>query len=352
MPVFHSLSQLLLNLARHSTPQAKVRSDVNIGEIPPGRDSAVRKRLCRHVNMAGRPRTPPCLKSHDTTDSLSNNMQWTRTISASRGWFDLRLDELWRYRDLIMLLVRRDFLALYKQTILGPMWHVVQPLVSALIFSVIFGQIAKIPTDGAPPLLFYLTGLLGWNYFAACLTKTSDTFTANAGIFGKVYFPRLVVPISVVLISLLTFAIQGSVLLALMVYFGWQGAAVHPSPWALIIVPLLILQMAALGLGLGILISALTTRYRDLAFALTFGIQLWMYATPVVYPLSQVPANLYPFVAANPMTPIIETLRHVVLGSGSLNVPMLAVSVAETAVILCLGVLAFVRIEKTVMDTV
>lgn len=279
-------------------------------------------------------------------------MQWTRTISASRGWLDLRLDELWRYRDLIMLLVRRDFLALYKQTILGPLWHVVQPLVSALIFSVIFGQIAKIPTDGAPPLLFYLAGLLGWNYFAACLTKTSDTFTANAGIFGKVYFPRLVVPISVVLISLLTFAIQGSVLMALMVYFGWQGAAVHPSPWALIIVPLLILQMAALGLGLGILISALTTRYRDLAFALTFGIQLWMYATPVVYPLSQVPANLYPFVAANPMTPIIETLRHVVLGSGSLNVPMLAVSVAVTAVILCLGVLAFVRIEKTVMDTV
>lgn len=279
-------------------------------------------------------------------------MQWTRTISARRGWFDLQLGELWRYRDLILLLVKRDFLALYKQTVLGPLWHVVQPLVSAAIFSIIFGQIAKIPTDDAPPLLFYLCGLLGWNYFAACLTKTSDTFTANAGIFGKVYFPRLVVPVSVILISVFTFAIQATVLIGLTGYFILQGIAVHPSPWAVVVVPLLIIQMAALGSGLGILVSAVTTRYRDLAFALAFGVQLWMYATPIVYPLSQVPANLYPFVAANPMTPIIETLRHVVLGSGSFNPTMLAISVAVTATILCLGVIAFVRVEKSVMDTV
>lgn len=280
-------------------------------------------------------------------------MQWTRTISANRGWFDLQLNELWRYRDLILLLVKRDFLALYKQTILGPLWHVVQPLVSALIFSVVFGQIAKIPTDGAPPLLFYLCGLLGWNYFVTCLTKTSDTFTANSGIFGKVYFPRLVVPISVVLISVFTFIIQGSVLVALTAYFSWfKGVAIHTSPWAVIVVPLLILQMAALGLGLGILVSALTTRYRDLAFALAFGVQLWMYATPVVYPLSQVPANLYPFVTANPMTSIIETLRYVVLGSGSFNPSMHVISVAVTITVLCLGIVAFVRVEKSVMDTV
>ncbi|MBC7490217.1 MAG: ABC transporter permease [Glaciimonas sp.] len=248
--------------------------------------------------------------------------------------------------------MKRDFLALYKQTILGPLWHVVHPVVSALIFSVIFGQIAKIPTDGVPPLLFYMSGLLGWNYFVACLQKTSDTFVSNSGIFGKVYFPRLVMPISVILISLVTFAIQGCVLLVLIGFFSWRGFATHLSPWALIAVPLLVLQMAALGLGLGILISALTTRYRDLAFLMGFGVQLWMYATPIVYPLSQVPPHLYPLVAANPMTPIIETMRYMLLGSGTLNTTTLLVSIAETAAILFLGLIVFVRVEKTVMDHV
>lgn len=277
-------------------------------------------------------------------------MKWTKTINARSGWFDLHLGDLWRYRDLIMLFVRRDFLALYKQTVLGPMWFLIQPLVSSLIFSIIFGQIAKIPTDGVPPILFYMSGLVGWNYFVACLTRTSDTFTANAAIFGKVYFPRLAVPVSVILINLLTFAIQATMLLGFIGYYSLKGASIQPA--ALFLVPLLVVQMAALGLGVGILVSALTTRYRDLAVALSFGIQLWMYATPIVYPLSQVPPFLYPFVIANPMTSVIEAFRYALLGSGALNLVALSISMAVSAVVLLMGLFVFTRVERNVMDTV
>lgn len=277
--------------------------------------------------------------------------QWSKKILPHNGWFDLHLSEIWQYRDLIMLFVRRDFVAIYKQTILGPFWFLLQPLVSTLVFTIIFGQIAKIPTDGIPNVLFYMSGLVAWNYFSSCLNSTSNTFIANAGIFGKVYFPRLAVPVSVVIINLLTFAIQFTLLLAFIAYFKMKDAPIHMTGH-LVLLPFLILQMAALGLGLGILVSALTTRYRDLAFVMGFGVQLWMYATPIVYPLSQVPAHLYPIVAANPMTAIVETFRFALLGAGTFSVSSLAISMAETLVILVLGIIVFSRVEKSFMDTV
>lgn len=276
---------------------------------------------------------------------------WTKEIRSRSGWFDLNLSEIWQYRDLIALFVRRDFVAIYKQTILGPIWFLLQPLISTLVFTVIFGQIAHIPTDGLPQILFYMSGLVVWNYFSGCLNSTSTTFTANAAIFGKVYFPRLAVPVSIVIINLLTLAIQSALLLSIITYFILKGAPIHFA-WQVVLIPALILQVAALGLGLGILVSALTTRYRDLAFVMTFGVQLWMYATPIVYPLSQVPAHLYPVVAANPMTAIVETFRFALLGAGTFSPQALIISMAETLVILLVGVIVFSKVEKSFMDTV
>lgn len=276
---------------------------------------------------------------------------WTKEIRARSGWFDLNLVEIWRYRDLIMLFVRRDFVAIYKQTILGPIWFLLQPLISTLVFTVIFGQIAQIPTDGLPRILFYMSGLVVWNYFSGCLNSTSTTFTVNAAIFGKVYFPRLAVPVSIVITNLLTLAIQSALLLSIITYFVLVGSPIHFS-WQVVLIPALILQIAALGLGLGILVSALTTRYRDLAFVMTFGVQLWMYVTPIVYPLSQVPAHLYHIVAANPMTAIVETFRFALLGAGTFSPQALIISMAETLVILLVGVIVFSKVEKSFMDTV
>ena len=286
-----------------------------------------------------------------STIPQNDEANWTKVIRSRSGWFDVNLGEIWRYRDLIALFVRRDFVAIYKQTILGPLWFLLQPLFSTLVFTVIFGQIAHIPTDGLPQILFYMSGLVAWNYFSGCLNSTSTTFTANASIFGKVYFPRLAVPVSIVIINLLTMAIQSVLLLSIIAYFYLKGAPIHMT-WQVVLIPVLILQMAALGLGLGILVSALTTRYRDLAFVMTFGVQLWMYATPIVYPLSQVPAHLYPFVAANPMTAIIETFRVALLGAGTFSSQALLLSMAETLVILVAGIIVFSRVEKSFMDTV
>lgn len=281
----------------------------------------------------------------------NQNLQWTNIIRPVNGWFNLQLSEVWRYRYLIMLFVRRDFVAIYKQTILGPLWFLLQPVVSTLVFTVIFGQIAKIPTDGIPNILFYMSGIVVWNYFSNCLNSTSNTFIANAGIFGKVYFPRLAVPVSVVIINMLTFAIQFLLLLLFIFYFSLNGASIHFT-CQIFLVPLLLIQMAALGLGFGILISSLTTRYRDLTFVIGFGVQLWMYVTPIVYPLSQVPRHLYPFVAANPMTAITETFRGALLGAGTFSAISLAISMLETMVILVLGLIIFSRVEKSFMDTV
>ena len=277
--------------------------------------------------------------------------QWTKVIGPKKGWFDLNLSNIWNYRDLIMLFVKRDFVAFYKQTILGPLWFLLQPLFTTIVFTIIFGRIAKISTDGMPQVLFYMCGIVIWNYFADCLNKTSDTFVSNAGIFGKVYFPRLTVPVSIVITNLITFAIQFLLFLAFLAYFYYAGSDIRPNLWILL-TPFLLFQMAALGLGLGILISSLTTKYRDLRYVVGFGVQLWMYATPIVYPMSQIPEKWQWLFAMNPMAAIIETARYAFLGSGSVRPWNLGISFGVTVLILLTGIVLFSRIEKTFMDTV
>jgi len=279
------------------------------------------------------------------------HQSWTMVIRSRSGWLDIDLKELWRYRDLILLFVRRDFVSVYKQTILGPIWFILQPLFSTLVFTVVFGKIAKIPTDGLPPPLFYMSALVPWNYFATCLSSTSNTFVTNAGIFGKVYFPRLTVPLSVVITNLLTFFTQLGVFLCFLLFFYLKGSAVRPNA-LIFLVPFLILQMGVLGLGFGALISSLTTKYRDLAFGVGFGVQLWMYATPIVYPLSEIPARWQWLYALNPMAAIIESFRYAFLGAGSVKPLHLATSLMITVVVLVLSLILFRRIEKTFMDTV
>jgi lipopolysaccharide transport system permease protein len=283
--------------------------------------------------------------------SSENDSNWTTSIRPHSGWFDINLKEIWSYRDLILLFVRRDFVAYYKQTILGPLWFFLQPLFTTIVFTIIFGKIANIPTDGLPQMLFYMAGIVTWNYFSSCLTQTSNTFVTNAGIFGKVYFPRLAVPISVVITNLLTFAIQFGLFLVFMLYFYLNGSSIQPNIWILL-APFLLIQMAALGLGMGILVSSMTTKYRDLAFAVGFGVQLWMYATPVVYPLSQIPEKWQWLIALNPMTSIVETFRYAFLGAGTVQLMLLGISLGMTIIILAAGIILFSRVQKTFMDTV
>jgi len=273
------------------------------------------------------------------------------SIEPQRSLFDLRLAELWRYRDLVMLFVRRDFVSVYKQTILGPLWYLVQPLLTTLTFTFIFGSVAKLPTDGLPQFLFYMSGTVIWTYFAACLTKTSETFVNNANLFGKVYFPRLAVPVSVLISNLITFTIQFVFFLAFMLFFALNGSLIHPNLWMLL-TPVLMLMMAGLGLGLGIIISSLTTKYRDLRFLVTFGVQLLMYATPVIYPVSSIPERFQWIILANPMTSIVEAFRYAFLGAGSVNRMQLLYSFGFMAVIVAIGITIFNRVEQTFMDTV
>jgi lipopolysaccharide transport system permease protein len=280
-----------------------------------------------------------------------NDSDWSLVIQPQRPWYDLRLGELWTYRDLVRLFVWRDFVSQYKQTILGPLWYLLQPLLTTVVFTVIFGGIAGLPTDGVPPFLFYMAGTVIWAYFAACLTKTSETFLSNAGLFGKVYFPRLAVPVSILISNLVSFGIQFGLFIAFVVAYNLLGYPVKPNA-ALLLTPLLLLMMAGFGLGFGILISSLTTRYRDLRYLVTFGVQLWMYLTPVVYPVSSVPEALRPLILANPLTPIVETFRYAFLGSGTLNLLNLLYSFGFMLVILVLGMLLFHRVEATFMDTV
>jgi lipopolysaccharide transport system permease protein len=272
-------------------------------------------------------------------------------IRPKTGWFDLHLSDLWRYRDLVMLFVRRDFVSQYKQTILGPLWFIIQPLLITLTFTVIFGNIAQLSTDGLPKVLFYLSGVTAWSYFADCLTKTSETFNANAAIFGKVYFPRLAVPVSIVISNLIRFGIQLGLFLGFYAYFLARGTAIHATQ-ALWLLPLLILLMAALGLGAGIIVSSMTTRYRDLRFLVQFGVQLLMYSTPVIIPLSKLPEKYRWIMLSNPMTPVIETFRYAFLGTGEFSWSDLGLSTAIAAAILAAGVLLFNHVEKTFMDTV
>jgi len=279
------------------------------------------------------------------------DQEWDLIIKPESAWWDLRLREVWRYRDLVMLFVRRDFVSLYKQTILGPLWLIIQPLMTSLTFTVIFGNIANLPTDGLPDFLFYLSGTVVWNYFADCLKKTSETFISNANIFGKVYFPRLVMPVSTLISNMITFTIQFALFLAFLAYFKVSGADVRVTTWALAL-PLLIVLMAGLGLGMGIIISSLTTKYRDLRYLVTFGVSLWMYATPVIYPVSSIPEKWQWIARINPVTPIIEAFRFAFLGAGSADWGMLAYSGGFTALVFVVGLMIFNRVEKTFIDTV
>lgn len=276
---------------------------------------------------------------------------WTTIIKPKTGWFDINLKELVQYKDLIIMFVKRDFKTMYKQTILGPLWIIINPLLTTLMFTLVFGNIANISTDGMPQIVFYMLGTTVWTYFSSCLTKTSSTFTGNAAIFGKVYFPRLVTPISTVISGLINFGVQFLMFLGFMAYFMIKGSPIEPNLWILI-TPLLLVQLAALALGFGIIISSMTTKYRDLAVLVTFGVQLWMYATPVVYPASQIGGKLKTLMMLNPVSPIVESFRYAFLGSGSIPWNYLGISVVTTLVVLFAGVVLFSRVEKTFMDTV
>lgn len=284
-------------------------------------------------------------------DEQNLSSQNVMLIRPQRHWLDIDFKELWRYRDLIVLFVRRDFVAKYKQTILGPLWFIIQPLLTTLMFTVVFGRIAGIPTDGLPQMLFYMAGITAWNYFAESLKATSNTFVQNAPIFGKVYFPRLVIPISVVISNLVLFTVQFMFLLAFMAYFGIAGADFSPN-WHMLAIPILLVLMAGLGLGFGILISSLTTKYRDLTNLVAFGVQLWMYATPIVYPLSELSGKMRTASLANPVTPIVEGFRYAMLGAGTFDWMYLLYSFGFMLVLLLVGVMLFNKIEQSFMDTV
>lgn len=276
---------------------------------------------------------------------------WDLIIRPRKNMFRLNIRELWRYRDLISLFVRRDFVAKYKQTILGPLWFVIQPVLTTLMFTIIFTRVARISTDGLPPILFYMSGTVAWTYFSTCFNTTSSTFLTNEKIFGKVYFPRLSVPISVVISTLIQFSIQFLLLLGLMIFYYFNGVR-YNSNVTLLILPFLVFLMALMGLGFGIIVSSLTTKYRDLSYLVAFGVQLWMYATPVVYPLSSITSNLRYWILLNPLTPVIETFRFALLGSGTFNILHLLYSTIFAFVIVTIGILMFNRVEKTFIDTV
>ncbi len=286
-----------------------------------------------------------------TTEPIEDLRQWDKVITPVRGWFDLRLGELWATRDLVKLFFRRDFITSYKQTILGPFWFFAQPLLTTLVFWVIFGRIGKIVTKGVPQFLFFMAGIILWNFFATTLIKTLTTFTSNTNLFGKVYFPRLTVPISVTLVNLATFGIQFCMFLGFFVVAWWLGVPVHPN-WRLIILPLLLLEIAALALGVGCLVAALTVKYRDLVALVQVGVQLWMYASCVVFPLELIPPEKRIFFILNPMVPIIEAFRFAFLGSGVITVSQLLLSMAITAVVFVAGVLLFNRVERTHQDSI
>lgn len=276
--------------------------------------------------------------------------EWTEEILPQSSLLDLKLKEVIRYRDLLWMLVKRDFIATYKQTILGPIWFFIQPLLTTLTFIVVFGKIAGIPTGGVPMLVFYLSGITLWNYFAECLNKTATVFRDNAAIFGKVYFPRLIMPLSIVVSNLVRLGIQMTLFLGIWIYYYVQGTIT--AQWQLVLVPMLIALMAMLSLGAGMLISALTTKYRDLIFLLGFGVQLLMYATPIIYSLENIPPKYAAIIRANPMSAIIETFRYAFTGSGSFSWMSLGYSAAFSAALLLIGTLVFNKVEKSFMDTV
>jgi lipopolysaccharide transport system permease protein len=280
-----------------------------------------------------------------------NEQEWESEIKSESSLFSINLKEVWQYRDLLIMLVKRDYISFYKQTILGPIWFFVQPILTMIIYVILFSQIAKLSTDGTPAIPFYLSGITIWNYFSESLTKTSGVFKDNAHVFGKVYFPRLIMPLSIVVSGLMKFGIQFALFVAVVLYYTFVNGSIHPNLWILA-TPFLLLLMAAFSLGLGMIFSSLTTKYKDLVFLLTFGIQLFMYATPVVYSINSVPGQYRWIVNANPLTGIFQCFRYGYLGSGTFDPTSLLVSAGIIVFMLALGILIFNKVEKGFMDTV
>lgn len=282
-------------------------------------------------------------------------MRQKNVIEANTGLWHIDFAELWRYRDLVRMYVKRDIVTFYKQTILGPLWFVLQPLITTVMFMVVFGGIAGISTDGLPQPLFYMAGLLCWNYFADCLNKCGSTFTANQGVFGKVYFPRLVVPISITISNMVKLAVQFGLFLIIYIVYACMGVGVHLT-WYVVLVPLLVLMLAGLGLGFGLIITSVTTKYRDLTFLVQFGVQLWMYATPVIYPLSVLAqgraAKYLWLMKLNPLTSILETFKLAFLGTGTFSWGYFSYSLCFTVVVMTLGILVFNKVQKSFMDVI
>ncbi len=280
----------------------------------------------------------------------NTEQQWTETIESKHSLFALNLKEVWRYRDLVYMFVKRDFVSSFKQTILGPIWFFINPIFTTIVYIVVFGNIAKLSTDGAPKILFYLAGITLWNYFSSCLNATSTVFTANAGIFGKVYFPRLAMPISIVLSNLMRFGVQMGLFLLIFLYYLVKGE-VQPN-WWILATPFLILLMAMFALGAGMIFSSLTTKYRDVQMLLSFGVTLYMYATPVIYPISSLRGIFKTLAFYNPLTGIFECFKYAWLGVGDLNVKMLLIRSAIIILILAVETIVFNKVEKSFMDTV
>lgn len=285
-------------------------------------------------------------------ENIEENDNWDLIVKPSQKWYKIDLAEIWRYRDLLMLLVRRDFVSVYKQTVLGPLWFLIQPIITTLTFTIIFGNLAKISTDGMPSVLFYMAGITLWTYFADCLNKTSNTFVANASVFGKVYFPRLIVPLSVLISNLGKLLIQFVLFLIFWFYYLGTTNTINPNWQYFPFIPVLILIMAGLGLGFGILISSLTTKYRDFVFLVGFAVQLMMYASPVVYPISMVPDRYKFWLMLNPVSPIIEAFKYIFLGTGYYNSQALIYSFSFMILLVLFSVIIFHKVEKTFMDTV
>ena len=276
--------------------------------------------------------------------------QWDSVIESRHSLFDINLKELWHYRDLLVLFVRRDFVTVYKQTILGPLWFFIQPLLTTITFTIIFGNVAQLSTDGAPKVVFYMAGITLWGYFSTCLTTVSGVFNANAGIFGKVYFPRLIMPLTIVISNLMKFGVQFLLFICFVVYFTLQNQ-IHPNSWILL-TPLIIVLMALISMGIGLILSSMTTKYKDLNQLIGFGVQLFMYATPVIYPSSSVPSTYQWVVELNPLVGLFDYMRFAYLGVGEFTILDLVYPSIFSIVILGIGVLVFNKTQKTFMDTV
>lgn len=283
---------------------------------------------------------------------MQSEESWDLIIKPKNKWYQNDLGAIWRYRDLLGLLVRRDFVAVYKQTILGPLWLFIQPIIQSLIFSFIFSRIARISTDGIPPILFYMSGITLWTYFADCLNKTSNTFISNAGVFGKVYFPRLIIPLSILVSNLIKFAIQFTIFLCVWVYYFASSSEFNSHLEYLWMLPILVIMMAGLGFGFGILISSLTTKYRDLTFLIGFGVQLLMYGSSIVIPISSMPKNIQDLMLLNPMVSIIEAFKFIFLGNGFHDFIWLLYSFGFMCVLVIIAIISFSKVEKSFMDTV